>query len=398
MQLVAYGAQDVFLTGNPQISFFKVVYRRHTNFAMESIEQTFNGNPELGNRVTCTISRNGDLITNMWLEAKFNTLQSDGTTAWAPVNSLGHALIEYAELEIGGQRIDKHYGEWMEIWSELTLPEEKRAGFKEMIARRDAGNTVAPESDKVYIPFQFFFCRNPGLALPLIALQYHEVKLNIKFRSGLELARPNTEALKFNGNPRLFVDYVYLDTDERRMFAQNQHEYLIEQLQHTGPESTKDNNHRLNFNHPVKELIWVTRRADSEPMDFSGNVAQAGNSSFDVDYSWSNSGSEAFNTAKLQLNGHDRFTERDAGYFRLVQPYQHHTRVPQKYVYLYSFALNPESHQPSGTCNFSRLDNVTLSLNGLKDQVGDNGQLLVYAVSNNILRIMSGMGGLAYSN
>ena len=148
MQLVAYGAQDVFLTGNPQISFFKVVYRRHTNFAMESIEQTFNGNPELGNRVTTTISRNGDLITNMWLEVKFANTEEC-------VNSLGHALIEYVELEIGGQRIDKHYGEWMEIWSELTLPEEKRSGFKEMIGRRDAGVANAMESNKLYIPIQF---------------------------------------------------------------------------------------------------------------------------------------------------------------------------------------------------------------------------------------------------
>jgi hypothetical protein len=402
MQLVAYGAQDVFLTGNPQISFFKVVYRRHTNFAMESIEQTFNGNPELGNRVTTTISRNGDLVTNMWLEVSFANVDNC-------VNSLGHALIEYVELEIGGQRIDKHYGEWMEIWSELTLPEEKRNGFKEMIGRRDAGVSFAPESKKLYIPFQFFFCRNPGLALPLIALQYHEVKLNIKFRSASELVHGGlTNAnLKFEGNPRLFVDYVYLDTDERRVFAQSQHEYLIEQLQHTGPESTKDDNHRLNFNHPVKELVWIARQSGADPMDFAGqaNVDDAGlafSAGIDgagyADHPYSSTAHEAFTTAKLQLNGHDRFTERDASYFRLVQPYQHHTRVPSKYVYVYSFALNPESHQPSGTCNFSRLDNVTLSLSGLKTKVGDQGQLLVYAVSNNILRIMSGMGGLAYSN
>jgi len=396
MQLVAYGAQDVFLTGNPEISFFKVLYRRHTNFAMESIEQTFNGNPELGNRVTCTISRNGDLITNMWLEVNFANVDHC-------VNSLGHALIEYVELEIGGQRIDKHYGEWLEIWSELTMPEEKRNGFKEMIGRRDAGVTYAPESKKLYIPFQFFFCRNPGLALPLIALQYHEVKLNIKFRSGAELVHQGqtNSNLNFDGNPRLFVDYVYLDTDERRRFAQSQHEYLIEQLQHTGPESTKDDNHRLNFNHPVKELIWVVRRDNSDPMEFAGAAGAdsgLGMTAWSADPAFSNSANEAFNDAKLQLNGHDRFTQRDASYFRLVQPYQHHTRVPNKYVYLYSFALNPESHQPSGTCNFSRLDNVTLALGGLKTKVGDNGQLLVYAVSNNILRIMSGMGGLAYSN
>jgi hypothetical protein len=223
--------------------------------------------------------------------------------------------------------------------------------------------------------------------------------------------------LKFDGNPRLFVDYVYLDTDERRVFAQSQHEYLIEQLQHTGPESTKDDNHRLNFNHPVKELVWIARQSGADPMDFAGQVNSdsvddaglafstttdtAGNNNISgnfLDHPYSSTAHEAFTTAKLQLNGHDRFTERDASYFRLVQPYQHHTRVPSKYVYVYSFALNPESHQPSGTCNFSRLDNVTLSLSGLKTKVGDAGQLLVYAVSNNILRIMSGMGGLAYSN
>ena len=221
MQLVAYGAQDVFLTGKPEISFFKVVYRRHTNFAMESIEQTFNGNASLGNRVTCTISRNGDLVTNMWLEV---TVSKDTDV----VNSLGHALIEYVELEIGGQRIDKHYGEWLDIWSELTLPEEKRAGFKEMIGRRDTGAGTALESKKLYVPLQFFFSRNPGLALPLIALQYHEVKVNIQFRDQAVLDTATTgKDLKIE-NVKLFVDYVYLDTDERRRFAQSSHEYLIE--------------------------------------------------------------------------------------------------------------------------------------------------------------------------
>jgi len=374
MQLVAYGAQDVFLTGKPEISFFKVVYRRHTNFAMESIEQTFNGNPKLGSRVSCTISRNGDLVTNMWLELK---LKAGYTNL---VNSVGHALVEYVELEIGGQRIDKHYGEWLEIWSELTLPEEKRAGYKEMIGRRDAGKATDPESNKFYIPMQFFFCRNPGLALPLIALQYHEVKINLKFRDVSFLG----DDLEFDGTPKLYVDYIYLDTDERRRFAQASHEYLIEQLQHTGPETSivgSTGNYRLNFNHPVKELIWVTRGSPEDPMEFG--VAE-------LEFA----GGDSFETCKLQLNGHDRFSERDASYFRLVQPYQHHTRIPSKYVYCYSFALNPEAHQPSGTCNFSRLDNVTLSLTNMSG----SGEVLIFAISNNILRIMSGMGGLAFSN
>ena len=441
MQLVAYGAQDVFLTGNPQISFFKVVYRRHTNFAMESIEQTFNGNPQLGNKVTCTISRNGDLITNLWLEC---TIKQNENGAQGLCNSLGHALIEYVELEIGGQRIDKHYGEWLEILSELTLPEEKRQGFKEMIGRRDAylPTTATPVENMgsykdnevcLYVPLQFFFCRNPGLALPLIALQYHEVKINVKLREAKELisqqgipegssastSEPTLSSL------RMYADYIYLDTDERRRFAQVSHEYLIEQLQHTGPDVAKTTNHRLNFNHPVKELVWVYRKHGAEPMNFNcgvgvGSPAAGANADY-VDYylnesmtntstmtlgdvvdpTLSTNTKDWFTTCKLQLNGHDRFSERKAAYFRLVQPYQHHTRVPAKHVYAYSFALNPESHQPSGSCNFSRLDNVTLILEPQSSStvtVGDSDELLVFATNYNVLRIMSGMGGLAYSN
>jgi len=404
MQLVAIGAQDVHLTGEPQISFFKVVYRRHTNFSMESIEQSFNGTAKPGSRVTCTISRNGDLVTNMWLEVTLPKEYSAGTDHQY-VNSVGHALIEYVELEIGGQRIDKHYGEWLEIWSELTLPEEKRHGFKEMIGRRDAYNDKSKlESRELFIPLQFFFCRNPGLALPLIALQYHEVKLNIKFRDGAKLDTSNS--VKDFDSVKLYVDYVYLDTEERQRFAQMSHEYLIEQLQYTGVESTKSDQVRLNFNHPVKELVWAVRRtANAEVLEF-GNVSANLGSYIDangnvagdvVDFPFATPADESFELAKLQLNGHDRFTERKAAYFRLVQPYQHHTRVPNKHIYCYSFALNPEAHQPSGTCNFSRLDNVTLNLKGLSDK-SDEGELLVYAVSNNILRITSGMGGLAYSN
>ena len=393
MQLVAIGAQDVHLTGNPQISFFKVVYRRHTNFSMESIQQSFNGTAKPGSRVTCTISRNGDLVTNMWLEV---TLPKQDSTnkIHQYVNSVGHALIEYVELEIGGQRIDKHYGEWLEIWSELTLPEEKRQGFNEMIGRRDTGRGTAMQNKKLYIPLQFFFCRNPGLALPLIALQYHEVKLNIKFRDGSNNTLKTGGMTEFGPDgAKLYVDYVYLDTEERQRFAQMSHEYLIEQLQHTGAESTKSDQVRLNFNHPVKELVWAIRSSGADVLQFGASeLVHDGN----VDFPFAISGNDRFTTAKLQLNGHDRFTERDAAYFRLVQPYQHHTRVPNKYIYCYSFALNPEAHQPSGTCNFSRLDNVTLNLIGMSKI--DGGELLVYAVSNNILRITSGMGGLAYSN
>ena len=401
MQLVAYGAQDVYLTGNPQITFFKVVYRRHTNFATESIEQTFNGSVNFGSKVTATISRNGDLISNCWVEATLPKIVNNDGSSTANVgstyvNSVGHALLKEVELEIGGQRIDKHYADWLEIWSELSMPAEKRDGYKRMIGKFDTGTSSLDVSkeNKLYVPLVFFFNRNPGLALPLIALQYHEVKINIQFASSSSVATVHTDD-KLNGNltASLYVDYVYLDTDERRRFAQVSHEMLIEQLQFTGDETVKEgaNKIRLNFNHPVKELVWVVKDTDgaAEPLSFAPEGAV-------VDLTSALDEGETIRTAKLMLNGHDRFSEREGSYFRLVQPYQHHTCVPKKAVYVYSFALKPEEHQPSGTCNFSRIDNATLSVD-VKTS-GTDEVVKVFAVNYNVLRIMSGMGGLNFSN
>ena len=354
MQLVAYGAQDIYLSGNPQITFFKVVYRRHTNFSMESIEQTFNGSASLGNKVTCTISRNGDLISRIYL-------QMDLTNSSDSVNVSAHDVVKSVEVEIGGQRIDKHYGAWLNIWNELTQTSGHFEGYEKMTTAVKAASESTTTT--VYVPLQFWFCRNPGLALPLIALQYHEVKINIEFESNTDLTMTNAS---------LYVDYIYLDTDERRRFAQVSHEYLIEQLQFTGDESPSSKI-KLNFNHPVKELVWVEYLAGSAVTTYSN--------------------------AKLQLNGHERFSVRKPAYFQLVQPYQHHERVPtDKEINVYSFALKPEEHQPSGTCNMSRIDNATLNLEGINPGGNTCDTVKVFAVNYNVLRVMSGMGGLAYSN
>jgi hypothetical protein len=366
MQLVAYGAQDVYLTGNPQITFFKVVYRRHTNFSMEAISQTFNGTAALGNKVTATISRNGDLIHRMYVQCTLTEGLDNTPAPLGLVNNVGHRILENVELEIGGQRIDKHYSQWLDIWSELSVSNGKEAGYNLMV---DAGT-----GNTHYVPLQFWFCRNPGLALPLIALQYHEVKVNIQFAQSANcISIPNAVTVGVPAsmtNATLWVDYIYLDTDERRRFAQVSHEYLIEQLQHTGVESTSSNAHRLNFNHPIKELVWVNSATDEPTWNTWAPV----------------------NNCKLQLNGHDRFTERDGSYFSLVQPHQHHTNIPVTNINVYSFAIKPEDHQPSGTCNMSRIDNATLNI------AATDGNVLIYAVNYNVLRIMGGMGGLAYSN
>ena len=422
MQLVAYGAQDIYLTGNPQITFFKVVYRRHTNFAVESIEQTFNGTADFAKRVTATISRNGDLIQQMYLEVILPiVLKADNATASAAewTYGIGNALVKQAEIEIGGQLIDRHYGDWMNIWTELTIPEGKRAGYDDMVGNKittgtnQAGGLPTTSKVRLYVPFQFWFNRNPGLALPLIALQYHEVKLNLELRAAADLTNVDDPDVTTGLSCKLYVDYVYLDTDERRRFAQVSHEYLIEQVQFTGSESisaeSPTKNVTLNFNHPVKELIWAHTVVANATTGYAGNrwFNYSGSASSSID---------SFTTALLQLNGHDRFSVRSADYFRKVQNYEHHTRVPRvtgdldsddnrlQFIYSYSFALSPEEHQPSGTCNFSRIDNAVLQL-GYGADSGTGAVALaaamnlnIYAVNYNVLRIMSGMGGLAYSN
>ena len=379
MQLVAYGAQDIYLTGNPQITFFKVVYRRHTNFSMEAIEQTWNGSHNTNGRCTATISRNGDLVHRMYLELT-------GTTAAATDNLC--AGITDVELEIGGQKIDKHSGKWMEVWAELTEPNPN--GTVALCAapqitgtkfQRMSGMGGVRHGGAVihsFIPLQFWFCRNPGLALPLIALQYHEVKVILTHKLA--------ETIDVGLNNKLWADYIYLDTDERRRFAQVSHEYLIEQVQEQSLSATKTND--LNFNHPVKELIWSSATPGATVGATLVTPFAAGS------------------TAHIKLNGHDRFSARDSRYFTRTQIWQHHTGGggldsttgagdghSNDSIAVYSFALKPEEHQPSGTCNFSRIDNAQLITS---EALEANSH--IYAVNYNVLRIMSGMGGLAYSN
>ena len=548
MQLVAYGAQDVFLTGTPEITFWKVSYRRHTNFAMESIEQTFSGQADFGRRVTCTISRNGDLCYRTYLQVTLPEINQAMAPTTAGTQGVfarwldfpGEQLIAQVEVEIGGQRIDRQYGDWMHIWNQLTMSAEQQRGYFQMIGNTTqltyitdpsfadisgpcasaggpsqvcAPRKALPETT-LYIPLLFWFCRNPGLALPLIALQYHEVKINIDFRPiGECLWAVSTLAGTASDGTvsvstayqqslvaaSLYIDYVFLDTDERRKMAQNPHEYLIEQLQFTGDESvgSSSNKIKLNFNHPCKELIWVVqpdanvdycasleggqtlyKTLGAQPFNytdaidalpnavhaFGGPAETSGANAFITSgglfqdpgamgsegltgdpAQWSDTprppghdysifgaetsgqgGSEEGSfvsdagtfvlsetaldmhcwgenpvvTAKLQLNGQDRFSEREGTYFDVVQPFQHHTRNPDTGINVYSFALRPEEHQPSGSCNFSRIDNATLQLVLSSATVGGTAtaKVRVYATSYNVLRVMSGMAGVAYSN
>jgi Large eukaryotic DNA virus major capsid protein/Major capsid protein N-terminus len=560
MQLVAYGAQDVFLTGTPEITFWKVSYRRHTNFAMESIEQTFSGQADFGRRVTCTISRNGDLCYRTYLQVTLPEINQNmnpnavvppsGTQATSGVYArwldyIGEQMISQIEVEIGGQRIDRQYGDWMHIWNQMTLSSEQQRGYFKMIGNTTqltyitdpsfssiqgpcsnngspnqvcAPRNALPETT-LYIPLLFWFCRNPGLALPLIALQYHEVKFNLDIRPigeclwAVNTLNPTVAQVNANSSltvttayqqslvaASLYVDYIFLDTDERRKMAQNPHEYLIEQLQFTGDESvgSSSNKIKLNFNHPVKELIWVVqpdmnvdycsaldagtmlyKTMGAQPFNYTDAIdvlpnslhcfggpqelmneftseglftlagaGDAGVATGNINrvtgaatttYQWADGSGDPFQqtgssiqppsggsyvsdagtfvlgetaldmhcwgenpcvTAKLQLNGQDRFSEREGSYFDVVQPFQHHSRAPDTGINIYSFALRPEEHQPSGSCNFSRIDNAVLQLILSGPSVGgvSTAKVRVYAINYNVLRVMSGMAGIAYSN
>ena len=524
MQIVAYGAQDLFLTGTPEITYWKVSYRRHTNFAMESIEQTFQGQADFGRRVSAVMSRNGDLAYRVYLQVtlpEINQELHDGNVYARWLDYIGEQLVSQVEVEIGGQRIDRQYGDWMHIWNQLTMSSEQQKGYWKMIghttqltyitdptfadiagpcaasggpAQVCAPRKALPETT-LYVPLQFWFCKNPGLALPLIALQYHEVKVNLDLRPIGECLWAVKELYAASGSVQvsqayqqslvaasLYIDYIFLDTDERRKMAQNPHEYLIEQLQFTGDESvgSSSNKIKLNFNHPCKELIWVVqpdanvdycsslegnetlyKTLGAQPFNYTdaidalpnaihafggpdsvgatdafikdelfqmggaaeATLASAGGHSATAPFGdATNTGSTVSDagtfvlaetaldmhcwgenpvvTAKLQLNGQDRFSEREGSYFDVVQPYQHHTRAPDTGINVYSFALRPEEHQPSGSCNFSRIDNAVLQLvlssgtvSGVK-----TAKVRVYALSYNVLRVMSGMAGIAYSN
>mgnify|MGYP001302293062 FL=1 len=466
IQLVAHGAQDVYLTGNPQITFFKVVYRRHTNFAIESIKNIFNGTPSLGSTYTSTISRNGDLIYRMYVQSDITINDSSGNGGWP-----GESMLKEISLEIGGQVIDKHYSDWLHIWNQLTLTDTQKRLYNKMIGHAacvvDGTKSGYSNTDNspggsgtytVNVPLQFWFCRNAGLALPIIALQYHEVKVKILFADSQ--ANDGNSSVDSIANTDLYVDYIFLDGDERKRFSQTSHEYLIEQLQYTGEKTIAAGDTtstiKLRYNHPVKELVWVVHQdrtaknntADTlrsrqtfgmytdvsggslyaggasdydtfirvgEFLDASGGTIYHGSGPQTADTAlrstceeityhpakWPTEARAPIKEAQVLLNTTPRVALRKGTYFSQTQIFESHSGIPDPGIYVFSFALKPEEHQPSGTCNFSRLDSGQLkfTLKGSGEGLEDVSRTAkIYGVNYNILRIMSGMGGIAFNN
>lgn len=441
LQLVATGKQDLFLTGNPQISFFKMVYRRHTNFATECQPMYFDGTPNFGQRITCLIPRRGDLLGKVYLDITLPQITDTSGNVLSYTNSIGNALIQEITFEVGEQEIDRQTGEWMEIWTQMTTPAGQRDALNEMVGRFD--QYVPPvlipgaqsEGLRLLIPLQFYFCNNPGLYLPLLALQYNPIRINITLRPLQQLfwIPPPIEQSQETWNPActvqvdctkqitnmmLWGDYVYLDVEERRMFVSTSHEYLIEQVQYTPPYSlTAQQNTAtisVEFNHPLKEFFFVCRRDEmvnrNEWFNYSNLAINEVTPALVLPYVNSNAPAgrlDLIASAKLQLDGYDRFISRLPQYFRLQQPYDHHTTTPvNSFIYNYSFALRPEDAQPTGTLNASRIDSIVwqIQMNPVLSnpmipswQQRGNTNIVVYGHNYNIFRVINGFGGLLFT-
>ena len=397
LELVALGEQDKHLVGNPQVSFFKHVYKRHTNFSIETIKNQFLNKSDFGIKTSCIIERKGDLVKDMYLEIELPVLSSGSNISW--INGIGNHLIDKIDLLFGGEIIVSLTGEYLDIYSSLTVPQSKQDGYYKMIAKNTSYNNATQKGAlSLIVPLPFWFTKNIGYALPLISLQYTEIKLDIHLKPFSKCWYSNADV---TGSPQpstvsisemnLYCDYIYLDAYERIKFAKKDNiEYLIEQLQinDSNPVSSTNVNCDLTFNHPVKEMIWVYKSNNIETYNVWGNYAQnpnGGNNTSPISH------------VELKLNNTNRFEKKKSNYFRLMQPYQNHTTIPStNYIYTFSFALHPEKHQPTGTCNFSKIDNTILNLT--MENSATSGNINVYAINYNILKITNGMAGLLYSS
>jgi hypothetical protein len=401
----------------------------------------FDGTPNFGQRITCLIPRRGDLLGRVYLDVTLPRIYDTSGNVMSYTNSVGHALITEITFEVGEQEIDRQTGEWMEVWTQLTTPAGQRDALNEMIGRFEPyypPNIVpgtSSEGLRLLIPLQFYFCQNPGLYLPLLALQYHPVRINITLRPLQQLfwvspppvgsqedwkpaCQINVDCTSQIVNMMLWGEYVYLDVEERRMFVSNSHEYLIEQVQYTPPYSITGSQTTatisVEFNHPIKEFIFVAQRDEminrNEWFNYSNRAIDEPIPSYVSAYMNSNAPAgrlDLITSAKLQLDGYDRFMARGPQYFRLEQPYEHHTTTPvQSFIYNYCFALRPEDVQPTGTMNASRIDSIVwqIQMNPVLSnpqipswQQRGNCHIVVYGHNYNVFRVINGFGGLLFT-
>tara|TARA_Y100000996_G_C22520437_1_gene642219 strand:+ start:102 stop:1616 length:1515 start_codon:yes stop_codon:yes gene_type:complete len=317
MQLTASGVQDNYITGNPQITFFKSVYRRHTNFAIETIQQIIDG--DLGTETTNTnstvkITKTADLLNGIYIVCPQHTLGINATE-----------LINSVDLVIGGTLMDRQTNEWMKVWDELTIDHNKKEGYKYMTGGFNTTNKVSTNQSSVTIPLNFWFCRHIGLSLPLISIQYHDIILKIEWGINSEINRGGSTSI--TSLCEVWCDNIFLDSEERKRFGENEHEYLIEQVQTIDTiNQSPSSKFKLNsFNHPLKEIIWT---------EDGNNVNQISNEKINI-----------------TINGIERLSEQYKEYYTLKQPYQHHTNIPSYNIKEHEEPIFQETPIDSGITN-----------------------------------------------
>lgn len=422
VQVVSTGPHDEFLTQNPEHSFFESDYVTYEHFAIESIDQTGSGTANFGSKVTYEIQKNADLVSGAHLEITLPTVTATGgtTTTVAWIKKVGLYLLKKVYVDIGGQIIDTHYSQYFDLWSRLTMPASKKYAYGEMVGDQNPVEVVNPvtgfitrsfastlnfpassqASTKLIIPLRFWFCESFTEALPIASLLFNPVRIIVEFRAAAECYVLGTgaslTATAALSDVRLYVDYVFFQREARDRFAGEEHFYIISQVQHSGEESVNSGNAKikLNFNMPVTELLWGIQEdgavaANVNLLDFwdqySGNTNLVPKS--------------PLTKAVLQLNGQDRFAERTWEYFARMYPFRYHTAVAESQgVFCIPFALNPEDSQPSGTCNFSRVDNAYLNLTFKQISSSLTGKVWIFARNLNFLKVKNGYGGLIFSS
>lgn len=397
VELLARGKQDTYIIGNPQMTYFRSVYKRHTNFSIEPIRQLFSEVPDFGKRVTCTIDKKADLLSDIMLDIELPALSEH--ISWC--NGIGNFMIDYVELQLGGEPIDRVYGDMIDIWYELQTNLGVKNAYYKMIGKFITfNNTSQTDALHLLIQLPFWFCRNIGQSLPLVSMQYTDVRIIVQFKTFDECWYKRTlspaPSQQHFVSASVICNYVYLDVFERSKLAkQEQFEYLIEQFQTTRPTGVPTGlinfNIPINFNHPVKELFWTYRTT------YSTNNNDYYNYGNILNYNTVNETKvEPILNVQLKYNGNDRFDILPGIFFRLYQQYKHHTTAADEYIYVYSFALKPEENQPSGSSNFSKLDDVRINFT-MSPNI-DEGTIVIHGINYNVLRIQQGMCGLMFSS
>ncbi len=298
-------------------------------------------------------------------------------TVISPINRIGFQILNYVELRIGGKTIDKHYSNWMYIWSELS----HNTDMKQLLDKMVGGYSDNNSSYDLNIPLFFSYCRHYGLAIPLISLKFHDVEIYVNLENKTNIFGSGSTATI--NNIELWIDYYFLDANERQTFAEASHDYLIETVQYQEEYIINNDTNlvKLDFIHPVKFLAWGVKTPNSNIFDYTDTISNA-------------SPISCFIEGQLFFNNRDRFEIKPFNYFNYIQPYQHFRVLPQLGINVYSFSLEPTKIEPSGTCNFSMINKPSFNI-----KTSANGNLLIiYAVNYNVLKIQDGMGGLVFTN